>query len=131
MFFDKIKIDDPVGALSVHLANGIWGTISVGLFAFSEMPGGGTRGLFYGGGFASLQAHLIGTMAVAGFTLGLALLAWFVIKVALGLRVSPEDEARGLDIFEMGMEAYAADGWATKNTQCAARRPAAIPLRAA
>src|SRR5687767_15150551 len=66
-FFDKLRLDDPVGALSVHLANGIWGTISVGLFAFSAAPGGGASGLFYGGGFASLKAQLIGTLAVAAF----------------------------------------------------------------
>ena len=109
MFFDKRKIDDPVGALSVHLVNGIWGTISVGLFAFSEAPGGGASGLFYGGGFASLQAQLIGTVAVGAFTLTLSLAAWFIIKMVFGLRVDPQDEARGLDITEMGMEAYAGD----------------------
>ncbi len=109
IFFDKRKIDDPVGALSVHLVNGIWGTISVGLFAFSEAPGGGASGLFYGGGFASLQSQLIGTVAVGAFTLTLSLVAWFLIKTIFGLRVDPQDEARGLDISEMGMEAYAGD----------------------
>jgi Amt family ammonium transporter len=109
LFFDKLKIDDPVGALSVHLANGIWGTIAVGLFATADAPGGGANGLFNGGGFASLQAQLIGTFAVAGFTLAVTLTAWFVIKTVIGIRVSPEEEAIGLDISEMGMEAYAAD----------------------
>ena len=108
-FFDKMKLDDPVGALSVHLANGLWGTIAVGLFAFSEMPGGGASGLFYGGGFASLKAQLIGCVAVGGFTLVLSLVAWGIIKAIFGLRVDPEDEMRGLDITEMGMEAYAGD----------------------
>ena len=108
-FFDKIKIDDPVGALSVHLANGIWGTIAVGLFASADAPGGGASGLFNGGGFGSLKAQLIGTLAVGAFTFTVSLIAWFLIRAALGLRVSPEDESRGLDISEMGMEAYAAD----------------------
>jgi Amt family ammonium transporter len=108
IFFDKIKIDDPVGALSVHLANGIWGTISVGLFASAAAPGG-KDGLFSGGGFGLLQTQLIGTLAVGAFTLTLALVAWFVIKMTMGIRVSPEDESRGLDISEMGMEAYAGD----------------------
>jgi Amt family ammonium transporter len=108
IFFDKIKIDDPVGALSVHLANGIWGTISVGLFASAAAPGG-KDGLFSGGGFGLLQTQLIGTFAVGAFTLTLALVAWFVIKMTMGIRVSPEDESRGLDISEMGMEAYAGD----------------------
>jgi Amt family ammonium transporter len=109
LFFDKMKIDDPVGALSVHLANGMWGTISVGLFASASAPGGGADGLFNGGGFASLQTQLIGTLAVGAFTLTLALVTWFVIKMVLGIRVSPEDESIGLDISEMGMEAYNSD----------------------
>jgi Amt family ammonium transporter len=109
LFFDKLKLDDPVGALSVHLANGIWGTIAVGLFADPTAPGGGAAGLFYGGGFDSLRVQLIGTLAVAAFTLTLSLLAWFIIKMIFGLRVSAEDEIRGLDISEMGMEAYAGD----------------------
>ena len=108
-FFDKLKIDDPVGALSVHLANGIWGTISVGLFATSDAPGGGANGLFNGGGFGSLQAQLVGTLAVGAFTFGLAFIVWLVVKATMGLRVTPEDETRGLDISEMGMEAYAGD----------------------
>ena len=109
IFFDKIKIDDPVGALSVHLANGIWGTLAVGLFATADAPGGGANGLFNGGGFASLQAQLIGTLAVAAFTLSLSLVVWFLIKQVFGLRVSPDVESQGLDITEMGMEAYAGD----------------------
>ena len=109
IFFDKIKIDDPVGALSVHLVNGIWGTISVGLFATADAPGGGANGLFNGGGFASLQAQLIGTLAVGAFTLTLAYVVWSVIKMLLGMRVDAEDEMRGLDHSEMGMEAYPGD----------------------
>jgi ammonium transporter, Amt family len=97
----------PVGALSVHLANGIFGTLSVDLFATSDAPGGGANGLFNGGGFASLQAQAVGTLEVATLTLSLALITWFLMKVSMGLRVSPEDESRGLDIAEMGMEAYA------------------------
>jgi Amt family ammonium transporter len=108
-FFDKLKIDDPVGALSVHLANGIWGTISVGLFATSDAPGGGANGLFNGGGFGSLQAQLVGTLAVGAFTFGLAFIVWLAVKATMGMRVTPEDETRGLDISEMGMEAYAGD----------------------
>jgi len=109
IFFDKVKIDDPVGALAVHLANGVWGTLSVGLFASAEMPGGGANGLFYGGGMASLTSQAIGVVAVGAFTFALTLAAWFVIKLAMGIRVDEADEARGLDISEMGMEAYAGD----------------------
>jgi ammonium transporter, Amt family len=109
VMFDGLKIDDPVGALSVHLVNGIWGTLSVGLFATADSPGGGANGLFYGGGFASLQAQLIGIVAVGAFTLALSLLVWFVIKQVMELRVTAADETQGLDLSEMGIEAYGSD----------------------
>ncbi len=109
LLFDRLKIDDPVGALSVHLVNGIWGTISVGLFATSTAPGGGADGLFYGGGFASLQAQLIGIVAVGAFTFAVSFVAWSLIKATLGIRVERDDEIRGLDLSEMGTEAYAGD----------------------
>lgn len=109
VMFDRLKIDDPVGALSVHLVNGVWGTISVGLFATSTAPGGGADGLLNGGGFASLQAQLVGVLAVIAFTLVVSLIAWFVIKQTMGMRVSAAEETQGLDLSEMGMEAYGAD----------------------
>jgi Amt family ammonium transporter len=109
IFFDKMKIDDPVGALSVHLVNGIWGTISLGLFATSSAPGGGPDGLFMGGGFDSLKAQLIGTVAVGAFTFTGAFVAWNIIKMLFGMRVDVDDEIRGLDLSEMGMEAYPGD----------------------
>ena len=108
-FFDRIKIDDPVGAVSVHLSNGIWGTLAVGIFATSDAPGGGPDGLLYGVGFSSLIAQAIGVVAVGAFTLGFSLVAWFIIKTTIGLRVSPEAESQGLDLSEMGMEAYSGD----------------------
>jgi ammonium transporter, Amt family len=109
LFFDKVKIDDPVGALSVHLVNGIWGTLSVGLFATKAAPGGGPDGLFSGGGMTSLIAQATGVVAVAAFTFALSFAAWFVIKLVIGLRVNDEAETRGLDLSEMGMEAYPDD----------------------
>jgi Amt family ammonium transporter len=109
VMFDRLKIDDPVGALSVHLVNGVWGTLSVGLFATSTAPGGGADGLLNGGGFASLQAQVVGILAVIAFTLVLSLIAWFVIKQTMGLRVSAAEETQGLDLSEMGMEAYGND----------------------
>ena len=102
IMFDKLKIDDPVGALSVHLVNGIWGTLSVGLFATDG-------GLFNGGGFGSLTTQVIGIAAVAAFTLTLSLVAWFVIKMVFGLRVTEAEEREGLDMSEMGMPAYGGD----------------------
>jgi len=107
LMFDKLKIDDPVGALSVHLANGIWGTLAVGLFAVDKITGTATgNGLLFGGGFKLLGAQAIGVVAVGAFTFCAALLVWFLIKQALGLRVSREEEIAGLDLGEHGSKAY-------------------------
>ena len=97
--FDKFKIDDPVGATSVHLVCGIWGTIAVGLF-------GGDKGLFTGGGFAQLGHQLIGIVAIGVFTMIFTGVAWYLIKAIAGIRVTQEEEIKGLDISEHGMEAY-------------------------
>jgi Amt family ammonium transporter len=97
--FDKLKLDDPVGALSVHLVNGVWGTLAVGLFATDG-------GLFYGGGVALLLTQLKGVLAVGAFTLVSSAIVWYAIKFTLGIRVSPEEERDGLDIGEHGMQAY-------------------------
>ena len=110
LFFDRIQIDDPVGAVSVHLTNGIWGTLAIGLFATVAAPGGIDRdGLFLGGGFGLLGSQLIGVLAVGAFTFVLALIVWGILKGVGGIRVTPEQEAAGLDISEMGMEAYSQD----------------------
>lgn len=107
LFFDKIKIDDPVGALSVHLANGIWGTLAVGLFAQNGITGAETgNGLFFGGGFNLLGIQALGVVAVGGFTFTVAFTVWFAIKKILGIRVKKEEEVGGLDIGEHGSEAY-------------------------
>ena len=107
LFFDKIKIDDPVGALSVHLVNGVFGTLAVGLFASDAvMPNTTGNGLFYGGGLKLFIAQLTGVGAVAAFTFVGAFVVWFVIKHILGLRVSRTEEIQGLDVGEHGMEAY-------------------------
>jgi Amt family ammonium transporter len=107
LMFDKLRIDDPVGALSVHLVNGIWGTLAVGLFAVDKITGTATgNGLFFGGGFKLLGAQAIGVVAVGAFTFFAALLIWFAIKQTLGLRVSREEEIAGLDLGEHGSKAY-------------------------
>jgi len=107
LFFDRVKVDDPVGALTVHLMNGIWGTLAVGLFAQDiMMPGTTGNGLLYGGGGKLLFAQFVGVVSVGAFTLGVGLIAWGIIKVIIGVRVSPEEEHDGLDIGEHGMEAY-------------------------
>jgi Amt family ammonium transporter len=105
--FDKLRIDDPVGALSVHLVNGIFGTIAVGLFAQDVFaPGTTGNGLFFGGGFGLLTSQLIGVAAVGAFTFGVSLVAWYALKVTVGIRVSREEEVEGLDVGEHGMSAY-------------------------
>jgi ammonium transporter, Amt family len=98
-FFDSIKIDDPVGATSVHLVCGIWGTLAVGLFHQD-------LGLFSGHGVTQLIAQVIGLLAIGLFTVVASSVLWLVIKSLIGLRVSAEEELRGLDIGEHGMEAY-------------------------
>ncbi len=100
-FFDAIKIDDPVGATSVHLVCGIWGTFAVGLF---KMDGGG---LFTGGGITQLIAQIVGIASIGGFTVAFSFIAWYAIAAVLGgIRVHEDEELRGLDISEHGMEAY-------------------------
>ena len=107
LFFDKIKIDDPVGALSVHLVNGIWGTLAVGLFAQDKIVATATgNGLFFGGGWTLFGAQLMGVLAVGGFTFIGALIAWGIIKATLKIRVSAEEEQEGLDWGEHGNTAY-------------------------
>ncbi|HQJ14975.1 MAG TPA: ammonium transporter [Candidatus Omnitrophota bacterium] len=105
--FDRAKIDDPVGALSVHLVNGIFGTIAVGLFAVDRITGTATgNGLFYGGGVKLLLSQSAGVMSVAVYVFGISLVAWLIIKATMGLRVTLQEEIEGLDIGEHGNAAY-------------------------
>jgi Amt family ammonium transporter len=107
IFFDKLKLDDPVGALSVHLVNGVFGTLAVGLFAQDKITGAATgNGLFFGGGMKLLTNQAIGVIAVGAFTFTVAFAVWYVIKLVMGLKVSREEEIQGLDIGEHGMKAY-------------------------
>jgi Amt family ammonium transporter len=112
LFFDRIRCDDPVGATSVHLLNGVFGTICIGLFATPEHlaqagnPAGAFPGLFYGGGVKQLMTQLIGVGACAAYVFVLAAAAWLLLKFTMGIRVSPEEEMTGLDIGEHGNEAY-------------------------
>lgn len=107
MFFDRIKVDDPVGATSVHLGCGVFGTICVGLFAKEGVTTLSTQnGLFYGGGFKLLGIQILGIIAVGVFVFAASLLVWFIIKKTIGIRVSREEEIAGLDIGEHGNIAY-------------------------
>lgn len=110
--WDKLKIDDPVGALSVHLVNGIWGTLAVGLFAAPAYAGGDAQpplGLFYGGGAGGLGIQALGVVAVGAFTLATSFALWYALKFTLGVRVTEEEEIEGLDIHEIGVGAYNGD----------------------
>lgn len=116
-FLDHVlRVDDPVGAVAVHMMNGIWGTIAVGLFATNSAPGysiadsNGNElvGLFYGGGFKLLGLQLAGFVSVAAWTVVTITIVFLVIKATLGLRVSEEEEIVGLDPTEHGLpSAYA------------------------
>ena len=107
MFFDRIKIDDPVGATSVHLGCGILGTICVGLFAKEGVTTLSTvNGLFYGGGAKLLGTQLLGIAAIGAFVFAASSLVWIVLKKTVGIRVSREEEITGLDIGEHGNNAY-------------------------
>ncbi len=101
LFFEKIKVDDPVGAVSVHLVGGIFGTLSVGLFATEG-------GLFWGGGFARTATQVVGIAAVGAATFSLTFFAWWILRATVGIRVSADEELEGLDAGEHGIEAYAA-----------------------
>ena len=104
---DKLKIDDPVGAVSVHLVNGIWGTIAVGLFADSAITEDeNIAGFFSNGSFQLLGVQLLGVITVAITMIIFSTLCWSILKTIFGLRVSQEEEYLGLDIGEHGMEAY-------------------------
>ena len=102
-----IHVDDPVGAVAVHMLNGIWGTIAVGLFATETAPGFAiaeiSEGLFYGGGLKQLGLQFVGIGATAAWTVVTALITFFLIKVTIGLRVSEEEEITGLDATEHGL----------------------------
>ncbi|HQM36204.1 MAG TPA: ammonium transporter [Candidatus Marinimicrobia bacterium] len=108
IFIDKkCKVDDPVGAISVHLTNGIWGTLALGLFAQDKFsPNTTGDGLFFGGGFDLLFHQAIGVLSVGAWCIATGFALFFLLKKTSGLRVSREEEIRGLDVDEHGMEGY-------------------------
>jgi len=117
LFFDRVKVDDPVGAISVHLVCGAFGTIALGLFAEDRFsPGTTGDGLLYGGGASLLLAQIVGVLAVGAFVVVTSAILWGVLRAAVGIRVSIEEEMQGLDIGEHGITAYpefhAAPAWA-------------------
>ena len=107
ILFDRAGVDDPVGATAVHLIHGILGTLFVGLFAEDWVsPNTTGNGLFFGGGIKLLTAQATGVVAVGIFTLAASAIAWYLLKMTVGIRVSLHDEIEGLDIGEHGNQAY-------------------------
>ncbi len=113
MYLEQWHIDDPVGAVSVHLVCGIWGTLALGLFSigpevypwYSE-TGGPLAGLFFGGGYSQFLNQLLGVLAVGFAMIAFSLLLWLTLSFTVGIRVSPMEELEGLDLSEHSMEAY-------------------------
>lgn len=99
IFFDKIKIDDPVGAIAVHGINGLFGTIAVGFFATET-------GLFFGGGTSQLVTQLIGVLAIGSFSFVVTFLLMKLMKSTIGIRISREEESAGIDAVTFGVESY-------------------------
>ena len=99
VFFDKIKVDDPVGAIAVHGVNGLFGTLAVGLFAIEG-------GLFYGGGASLLLTQILGVSAIALFSFTLTFIIMKLLKISIGIRISNEDEEAGIDASSFGVQSY-------------------------
>ena len=99
IFFDKVKIDDPVGAIAVHGVNGLYGTLAVGLFATEN-------GLFFGGGTSLLITQLIGVLTIGGFSFVITFLIMKLMKKTIGIRISREEETAGIDAVSFGVESY-------------------------
>jgi Amt family ammonium transporter len=109
--FDKAKIDDPVGATSVHLVNGVFGTLCVGIFGHPSLIARSANaehkaGLYYTGDMTQVITQLKGIVCCAGYVLVMSAVCWVVIKTVMGLRVSAEEEIDGLDHGEHGNESY-------------------------
>ena len=105
-FFDKVKIDDPVGAVSVHGVCGAFGTLAVGLFSSIEVDGVIKKGLFYGGGTDQLVSQIIGAAAIGAFVFVTSFILFGTLKATIGLRVDEQEEIEGLDVHEHGFAGY-------------------------
>ncbi|MGA1824010.1 MAG: ammonium transporter [bacterium] len=107
VFLDKIHIDDPVGAVPVHCMNGVWGTLAVGIFGHKGLGGLSRAGLLHGGGFTLLGIQALGACAALLFVSVAMTIIFKTIDKIVGLRVSRDEELKGLDISQHGMESYA------------------------
>ena len=102
LFFDRLKVDDPVGAIAVHGINGLFGTVAVGLFAKE-------KGLFFGGGTSLLSTQIIGVLAIALFSFCLTYFTMRILKMTIGIRISEEEEKKGIDAISFGVNSYASN----------------------
>jgi Amt family ammonium transporter len=111
LFFDKVKVDDPVGAISVHGVVGAWGLLSIGLFSTYDdaFLGREDAGLFYGGGFDQLAVQIVMLLIILAWVGITTAIVFGAIKATIGLRVSAEEEIEGLDVLEHGLQGYAPD----------------------
>jgi ammonium transporter, Amt family len=106
---ERVRVDDPIGALAAHGMAGVWGTLALGFLTvpqLAESLATGSPGLFYGGGFHQLGVQALGLATVGVFTFGASFLVLFVMKVTVGIRTEPETETAGLDVSEHGMWGY-------------------------
>ncbi len=103
---DRIRVDDPIGAIAAHGMGGVWGTLSCGLFTTEELAAVGQPGLFYGGGLGQLWVQAYGIVAIAAFVFVTSFATFVLLKRTIGLRVSAQEEIEGLDIHEHGMWGY-------------------------
>lgn len=99
LFFDRLKVDDPRGAIAVHGINGLFGTIAVGFFATEG-------GLFFGGGTSLLITQIIGVISIAVFSFCLTYIVMKLLKMTVGIRVSKEEEKAGIDAVSFGVKSY-------------------------
>ncbi|OPA79379.1 ammonium transporter [Paenibacillus selenitireducens] len=108
-FFERLRMDDPIYAMSAHGAAGVWGTLANGFFATPELAakvGVGKAGLFYGGGLEQLGVQALGVVVCAAFAFGVTYLVLYIMKVTIGIRVTEEEETIGLDMSEHGAYGY-------------------------
>jgi Amt family ammonium transporter len=132
LLLERLKIDDPVGAVPVHVFGGVWGTLAVGLFAVGA---NGRDGLLHGGGTALLGTQVLGIITVAAFVLSVSALLFNALKVTIGLRLPAQAEITGLDVYQHGMVGYpemsnsfsAPVTWEEPKTAAPGKRPELAP----
>jgi Amt family ammonium transporter len=136
LLVERLRIDDPIGALAAHGMAGVWGTLSLGFLtvpALAERLDTGGGGLFYGGGLHQLGIQALGLVAVGAFTFTASFVVLWLFKVTFGIRTEPEVESAGLDVSEHGMWGYpefyipVPGGYGSEHHGHLVRPPASVP----